>query len=97
MGLCHAQPPGGQPPPGASLLLGIATRAGAALALWLMVMFATGGYYEASLIPLRLIAALLIVLPTGHWLGTDRRLHQKHPRSIWLRWTRHAGRAAAHP
>ena len=39
-----------------SLALGLMTRAGGALAVWLMVMFAIGGYYDASLIPLWLIA-----------------------------------------
>lgn len=69
----------------ASLCLGLATRFGGALAIWLMVMFAIGGYYDASLIALWAIAALFVVFPTGHWLGMDRRLHQRHPRSIWFR------------
>lgn len=67
------------------LFLGLCTRLGGALAVWLMVMFAIGGYYDASLIPLWLIAGLFVVLPTGHWLGLDRRLHQKYPRSPWFR------------
>jgi thiosulfate dehydrogenase [quinone] large subunit len=50
-----------------------------------MAMFAIGGYYDASLIPLWLIAGLFVVLPTGHWLGLDRRLHLKHPHSIWFK------------
>ena len=68
-----------------SLALGLATRYGAALAVWLMVMFAIGGYYDASLIPLWVIAALFVVLPTGQWLGLDRRLHARHPDSRWFR------------
>jgi thiosulfate dehydrogenase [quinone] large subunit len=68
-----------------SLLLGLATRTGGVLAIWLMAMFAVGGYYDASLIPLWLIATLFVVLPTGHWLGLDRRLHRQHPRVIWFR------------
>lgn len=68
-----------------SLALGLATRAGAVLAVWLMVMFAIGGYYDASLIPLWLIAALFVVLPTGHWLGLDRRLNARNPESLWFR------------
>jgi thiosulfate dehydrogenase [quinone] large subunit len=67
------------------LFLGLATRTGGLLAVWLMAMFAIGGYYDASLIPLWLIAGLFVVLPTGHWLGLDRRLHQKHPHSIWFK------------
>lgn len=68
-----------------SLALGLATRLGGALAVWLMVMFAIGGYYDASLIPLWLIAALFVVLPTGQWLGMDRRLHARYPASVWFR------------
>jgi len=68
-----------------SFALGLMTRVGGALAVWLMVMFAIGGYYDASLIPLWLIAALFIFLPTSHWLGLDRRLHARYPDSIWFR------------
>lgn len=68
-----------------SLALGLATRFGGALAVWLMVMFAIGGYYDASLIPLWLIAALFVIFPTGQWFGLDRRLHARHPASLWFR------------
>ncbi len=68
-----------------SLALGLATRWGAALAVWLMVMFAIGGYYDASLLPLWAIAALFVVFPTGRWFGLDRRLHARHPASPWFR------------
>jgi thiosulfate dehydrogenase [quinone] large subunit len=68
-----------------SLALGVATRWGATLAVWLMVMFAIGGYYDASLIPLWLIAALFIVFPTGQWFGLDRRFHARYPASPWFR------------
>jgi thiosulfate dehydrogenase (quinone) large subunit len=68
-----------------SLALGLATRIGAALAVWLMVMFAVGGYYDASLIPLWLIAALFVVFPTGQWFGLDRRFHARYPASPWFR------------
>lgn len=68
-----------------SLFLGYRTRAGALLAVWLMVMFAIGGYYDASLIGLWLWAALFVVFPTGHWLGMDRKLHAQNPQSIWFR------------
>jgi thiosulfate dehydrogenase [quinone] large subunit len=69
----------------ASLFLGLATRTGGVLAIWLMAMFAIGGYYDASLIPLWTIAALFVLLPTGHWLGLDRRLRREHPQVIWFR------------
>jgi len=67
------------------LFLGVATRVGGALAVWLMVMFAFGGYYDASLIALWGIAALFVIFPTGHWLGMDRKLHQQNPSSPWFR------------
>lgn len=67
------------------LLLGLCTRTAALIAIFLMVNFALGGYYDASLIVLNLIALLFVVLPTGHWLGLDRRLHQRYPKAIWFR------------
>ena len=67
------------------LLLGLATRWSAGLAIWLMVMFGIGGYYDASLIALSAIAALFVIFPTGHWFGMDRRLHRERPQSIWFR------------
>jgi thiosulfate dehydrogenase [quinone] large subunit len=67
------------------LLLGLATRWSAVLAIFLMVMFGIGGYYDASLLVLSAIAALFVVFPTGHWLGMDRKLHQRHPTSPWFR------------
>ena len=68
-----------------SLALGLATRWGGALAVWLMVMFAIGGYYDASLLPLWGIAALFVIFPTGRWHGLDRRMHARYPASAWFR------------
>ena len=65
--------------------LGVATRAGGVAAFWLMTMIGIGGYYDASLLPLWLIAALMIVFPTGHWFGLDRHLHARYPGSPWFR------------
>ena len=67
------------------MLLGLCTRTAGLIAIFLMVNFALGGYYDASLIVLNLIALIFVVLPTGHWWGLDRRLHQRHPKSIWFR------------
>jgi len=67
------------------LLLGLCTRTAALIAIFLMVNFALGGYYDASLIVLNLMALPFVLLPTGHWWGLDRRLHQRYPRSIWFR------------
>lgn len=70
---------------GFCLLFGVATRLGAGLTFWLMFMFAIGGYYDASLLPLLAVALLLVALPTGHWFGLDRQLHARYPGSIWFR------------
>jgi thiosulfate dehydrogenase (quinone) large subunit len=67
------------------LLLGVCTRWAAALAIFATVNIGLGGFYDASLIVLGLIALLFIVLPTGHWSGLDRRMLAKYPGSIWFR------------
>jgi thiosulfate dehydrogenase [quinone] large subunit len=61
------------------LLLGFCTRLAGLLAIFATVNIGLGGFYDASLIPLGLIALLFVVLPTGHWFGLDRRLHARHP------------------
>ncbi|MEO8224060.1 MAG: DoxX family protein [Gammaproteobacteria bacterium] len=68
-----------------TLTLGLATRFGGAAAFWLMVMIGIGGYYDASLLPLWAAAALIVVLPTGHWFGLDRQYHARYPASPWFR------------
>lgn len=68
-----------------SFSLGLVTRVGGIAAFWLMTMIAIGGYYDASLLPLWLIAVLMILLPTGHWFGLDRRFHARHPASPLFR------------
>lgn len=67
------------------LLLGLCTRLAGLLAIFATVNIGLGGFYDASLIPLGLIALLFVVLPTGHWLGLDRRLHARHPSSLLFR------------
>jgi thiosulfate dehydrogenase [quinone] large subunit len=67
------------------LLLGLCTRWAGALAIFATINIGLGGFYDASLIVLGLIALLFVVLPTGHWQGLDRRLHAKYPRSILFR------------
>lgn len=68
-----------------SFALGLATRVGGALAVWLMIMIAIGGYYDASLLPLWLVAGLMIVCPSGQWFGLDKNLHARYPKSLWFR------------
>jgi thiosulfate dehydrogenase [quinone] large subunit len=67
------------------LLLGLCTRWAGALAVFAAINIGLGGFYDASLIPLGLVALLFVVLPTGHWFGLDRRLHREHPASILFR------------
>ena len=50
-----------------------------------MVNFSLGGYHDASLIVLNLIALIFVVLPTGHWRGLDRGLHARYPDAIWFK------------
>jgi len=70
---------------GVGLLLGLMTRWSAFLAFWICLNIGLGGFYDASLLPLDAIALLYVFLPSGHWLGLDRRLLARHPGSIWFR------------
>ncbi len=67
------------------LFAGFAVRANAALALFLVVNFAAGGYYNLSLPPFMAFSVLMMVLPSGHWLGLDKQLHLKYPDAIWFK------------
>jgi thiosulfate dehydrogenase [quinone] large subunit len=68
-----------------SLLFGFAVRANAAFALFLVLNFAAGGYYNLSLPPFMIFALLMMALPSGQWFGLDRKLHSKYPASIWFK------------
>lgn len=70
---------------GLCLLVGLATRINAAFGLFLLLNFAAGGYYNLTIPPLVLMSLMMMVLPTGHWLGLDRRLNEKYPESPWFR------------
>ncbi len=67
------------------LMLGLCTRWAGALAIFATINIGLGGFYDASLIVLGLIALLFVVLPTGHWSGMDRKMLAKYPGSIWFR------------
>ena len=67
------------------LLAGFMTRGAALGAMLMMFCFAMGGYYDASLIALGLMFLPLILLPTGHTFGLDRRLHVRYPASRLFR------------
>lgn len=66
------------------LLFGCVTRGAALGAMAMMFAFAIGGYYDASLIVLGLMFLPLVLWPTGHWFGLDRRLHARWPHSWWF-------------
>jgi thiosulfate dehydrogenase [quinone] large subunit len=70
---------------GISLVVGFAVRANAAFALFLLLNFAAGGYYNLSLPPFILFAVLMMLLPSGHWLGVDKQLNSRYPDSLWFR------------
>ncbi|MDH5275221.1 MAG: DoxX family membrane protein [Gammaproteobacteria bacterium] len=67
------------------LLIGITTRPAAGVSLFILAGLATGGYYDASLIPFFLLNFMFLAWPSGLWLGLDRRLAQRHPQSRWFR------------
>jgi thiosulfate dehydrogenase [quinone] large subunit len=69
---------------GVMLLFGVMSRIGAWAALWFIVMFAIGGFWDFSLVPLGLICLLIALTPSGRWLGFDRRLAARRPDSRWF-------------
>ncbi len=70
---------------GLGLILGLATRPSALVALFILVNLAIGGYYDASLLPFFILCAFFLIFPSGQWLGMDRILHRRYPDSIWFR------------
>ncbi len=67
------------------LLLGLTTRIAAGVSLFILFGFAVGGYYDASLIPFFILNAAFLWWASGLWLGIDRPLARRHPRSRWFR------------
>ena len=70
---------------GLGLVFGFAVRANAAFALFLVLNFAAGGFYNLTLPPFMLFAIMMMLFPSGHWLGLDKQLNRKYPNSIWFR------------
>ena len=70
---------------GICLVLGLTVRLNAAFALFMVLNFAAGGYYNLTLPPFMIYSVLMMLLPSGHWLGMDRKLHEKYPDSLWVR------------
>jgi thiosulfate dehydrogenase [quinone] large subunit len=67
------------------LLLGCTTRWAAGISFFILVNFAIGGYYDASLIPFFILNAIFLAWPSGQWLGLDRMLVKRYPGSRWFR------------
>ena len=67
------------------LLIGFTTRIAAGVSMFILVGFAVGGYYDASLIPFFLLSAAFLYWPSGLWLGIDRPLARRYPNSQWCR------------
>lgn len=61
------------------LTLGITVRLSGFLALFLMLNFTAGGYHNYLTLPLLSMAFLLMILPSGQWLGFDKKLHERYP------------------
>ena len=70
---------------GLGFFLGLGTRWAGAVAMFLMFNFGIGGYYDASLIPLCILALVIVLTPSGHWLGLDRRFALRYVGALWFR------------
>ena len=70
---------------GVCLALGLSVRANAAFALFLVLNFAAGGYYNLTLPPFMIFSVLMMIFPSGHWLGLDKQLNRKFPDSLWFK------------
>lgn len=66
------------------LAVGWRTRLSALGGLFFIVMFAIGGYYDASLIVLGLFFLIVFAFPTGRWVGRDRRRYEAGERGFWI-------------
>lgn len=71
----------GQASVATGMLLGLAVRPNAVLALFLISNITAGSYYNASMPPFFIVALLLMVTPSGHWFGLDGWLHRRFPQS----------------
>jgi thiosulfate dehydrogenase [quinone] large subunit len=67
------------------LLLGFTTRWAAGVSFFILFNLAIGGYYDASLIPFFLLNILFLWKPSGLWLGLDRPLNRRFPKTRWFR------------
>ena len=66
---------------GIALLLGLTTRWAGGLSLFILLNFAIGGYYDASLLPFFFLSLIFMSYPSGQWLGLDYFFSKKYPGS----------------
>ncbi|WJW66324.1 hypothetical protein OZ401_002120 [Candidatus Chlorohelix allophototropha] len=62
-----------------NMVSGTATRKTGVLSLFILLNIAAGGYGNPTLPPFIVNAIFLSVLPSGQWLGFDRKLHERYP------------------
>jgi thiosulfate dehydrogenase [quinone] large subunit len=67
------------------MLLGLAVRPNAALALFLISNITAGSYYNITMPPFFVASAILLGTPSGQWFGLDGRLHRRFPESPLFR------------
>ena len=63
----------------AGLLLGLTTRWAAGVSFFILLNFAIGGYYDASLLPFFILCIVFLSWPSGQWLGLDRYFSKQQP------------------
>jgi thiosulfate dehydrogenase [quinone] large subunit len=69
----------------AGMLLGLAVRPNAALALFLISNISAGSFYNLTMPPFFAASLLLMATPSGQWFGLDKALHERFPESPWFR------------
>jgi thiosulfate dehydrogenase (quinone) large subunit len=67
------------------MILGLAVRPNAALALFLVANISAGSFFNASMPPFFVASLLLMSTPSGQWLGLDKQLSQIYPEAIWFK------------
>lgn len=67
------------------MLLGLAVRPNAALALFLISNISAGSFFNVTMPPFFAASLLLMATPSGHWFGLDGRLHERYPESPLFR------------
>lgn len=69
----------------AGMLLGLAVRPNAALALFLISNISAGSFFNPSMPPFFVASLLLAATPSGQWFGLDGPLHRRFPASPLFR------------